>query len=104
MPGKNQQKRIEKTIAHARMVWAREQMAAATFWNAIKDADKIIEEGKAELSDEDYTALKAQVEEQRQYAHDFLVEARDKFVKAVGPENALLDVPLSNSITEDTTQ
>ena len=104
MPGKNQQKRIEKTIAHARMVFAREQMATATFWNAIKDAEKTIEESKAELSDEDYTALKNKVEEQRQYAHDFLVTARDKFVEAVGPENALLDVPLSDSITEDSAQ
>jgi hypothetical protein len=104
MPGKNQKKRLEKTIAHARMVWAREQIAAATFWNAIKDAEKTIEDSKAELSEEDYASLKAKVEEQRQYAHDFLVKARDKFVEAVGPENALLDVPLPNSITEDIIQ
>lgn len=87
-------KKIEKNLAHARMVWAREQMQAAQALEKLEEAIKQIRENAESITPEDLTVVEAKYEEQKARIEDFVLKARDKFVTKVGPENADLGLDL----------
>jgi hypothetical protein len=86
--GKNQEKRHAKRIKHARQVWAKKQIIAADFWNAIKEAEETFRANTSELSESDIAQIEVQIEAQRQKVHEYLVNAHKVFVDAVGEENS----------------
>jgi hypothetical protein len=88
MPGKNQQKRIEKRKAHARKVWAKKRLAAAAFWKALEEAEAQVFAAAGELTLEQRAEIDAKIKEQRDGIKDFLLKARDNFVAEVGDEDA----------------
>lgn len=90
--GKNQEKRIEKTVAHARMVWAREQIQAASAQKAIEEAWEQIEANRAEMDTVLFMAVEHEKDERLEEIKRFLLDARDKFIQKVGEENADLGV------------
>lgn len=86
MPGKNQTKRKNKSIQHARLVWTRKAIAAANSWSAVKDAAALIEQNREELQDVDMQLINDQVELQKHRIHEYLVAATEHLVKEVGKE------------------
>jgi ElaB/YqjD/DUF883 family membrane-anchored ribosome-binding protein len=91
MPNK---KKLEKSIAHARMVWAREQMQAAQAMEKLEKAIEQIRENAESVTPEDLAVIEAKYEEQKERIEEFVLKARDKFVTKVGPENADLGLDL----------
>lgn len=89
MPGKNQQKRIDKRIAHAKMVWARKTLAARVVWDDLAGAEATVEQFRDELTEEGYAEIKAQLTTHRTSIRDELVKARDIYVAISGDESAL---------------
>lgn len=90
--GKNQEKRIEKTIAHARMVWAREQIQAAAAMKVLDEAWAEVEANSSELDAVIMQAIEHEYESRKEEVKRFLLDARDKFVAKVGEDNADLGV------------
>lgn len=90
--GKNQEKRIEKTVAHARMVWAREQMQAAAAMNVLDEAWAEVEANSQELDAVIMQAIEHEYESRKEDVKKFLLDARDKFIAKVGKENADLGI------------
>lgn len=86
--GKNQEKRKAKSIKHARQVWAKKQISAATFWKSLNEAEAQINEHLADLSEDDQQAIQQQIHEQRLFIKEYVLKARDNFIAAVGPEVA----------------
>lgn len=80
MPGKNQTKRLNKHLEHAEMVWTRAQLAAASFAEALDEAEKTVEENRSELTTEEYTSIQDKLAEQRAFLKDELMKARDVYV------------------------
>lgn len=91
MPGKNQQKRINKSRAHARMVWEREQLHAAKAKKTIDEAMELVVSKKTELTDEQFAEIEKEVARRYADIEAFLLKARDKYVAKVGAENAYLN-------------
>ena len=90
MPGKNQQKRIEKRTAHAKMVWTRKALAARVVWDDLAGAEATVEQFRDELSDEQYQTIKTQLTEHRTSIRDALVKARDEYLAISGEEDSEL--------------
>jgi DNA-binding transcriptional MocR family regulator len=90
MPGKNQQKRIEKRIAHAKMVWTRKALAARVVWDDLAGAEATVEQFRHELTDEGYAEVKQQLTEHRTAIRDALVKARDTYLAISGEEDSEL--------------
>jgi hypothetical protein len=88
MPGKNQTKRQNKNIAHAKLVWTRKALGAANAWAGIKDAISIITEHSGELTEEDMLLIQAQVDIQKTNIADTLAAATDELYKKVGDDVA----------------
>ena len=86
--GKNQQKRIEKSIAHARMVWVREQMRVAKAVALVDEAYVMVQERRDELTDEQFELIEAEVSRRKAELEEYLFKARNNFVNKVGAENA----------------
>jgi len=84
MPGKNQQKRIDKRKKHAVVVWAKKQLTAATAMTLLTDALADFEDNKSELTDEQVAEISAKAAEQIREIERFVMLARDNFVNEVG--------------------
>lgn len=83
-------KKKEKEIAHARMVWEREQIQAATAMERLVVAASTLEQYSEELTDEQFNDALAHVEGRKKDIEAFLMAARDKYVRKMGELN--LDV------------
>jgi hypothetical protein len=73
-------KKKAKNVAHATMVWEREQLQAATAAEQLTKALAAVEHYKDELTESEINSVYAKVEAQRGEIKDFLVRARDKYV------------------------
>jgi hypothetical protein len=98
MPGKNQTKRKNKNIQHAKFVWTRKAVGAANAWAGIKEALTLIEEHKGELEQADLDLIHAHAEEQRTNIRDTLVGATEVLYSQIGKEDA--DVHIAGFLPE----
>lgn len=74
------EKKKSKDVAHAVMVWEREQLQAATAAEQLTKALAAVEFYKEELTESEINSIYAKVEAQRGEIKDFLVNARNKYV------------------------
>jgi hypothetical protein len=98
MPGKNQTKRKNKNIQHAKFVWTRKAIGAANAWAGIKEALALIQEHRGELEEKDLDLILAHAEEQRTNIHDTLVGAAEVLYSQIGKEAA--DVHIAGFLPE----
>lgn len=84
MPGKNQQKRIDKRKKHAVAVWVKKQLTAATAMTLLTDALADFEDNQAELTADQITEISAKAAAQIREIERFVMLARDNFVNEVG--------------------
>lgn len=73
-------KKKAKNLAHATMVWEREQLQAATASERINKAIAAVEFYKEELTESEINSVYAKAEAQRGEIRDFLLAARNKYV------------------------
>jgi hypothetical protein len=73
------EKKKNKRLAHANMVWERAQLKAATVAEQIDKAIATVEQYKDELSEEQIEQIKSQVEVQQNEIKYFLLKERDKY-------------------------
>lgn len=92
MPGKNQTKRQNKNISHAKFVWTRKAVGAANAWAAIKEALALIEENKGELQSHDLDLIYTHADKQREGIHDVLTAATEELYRKIGKETADLHI------------
>lgn len=98
MPGKNQTKRQNKNISHAKFVWTRKAVGAANAWAAIKQALALIEENKGELQPHDLDLIHTHADKQRVEIHEVLVAATQELYKKIGKDAA--DLHIANFLPE----
>lgn len=72
-------KKRDKRLAHANMVWERSQLKAAIAAEQIDKAVAAIEQYKEELTEQQINDIKAQVEVQRKEIENFLLKERNKY-------------------------
>ena len=72
-------KKKDKRLAHANMVWERSQLKAAIAAEQIDKAVAAVEQYKEELSEEQFEAIKLQVENQKKQIEAYLIAERDKY-------------------------
>lgn len=80
MAGKNQQKRIDKRVSHAEMVWEREQLQAALAKNSLDEAMVIIRENSDELDAEKMALVEKEAARRYKELEEFILAARDKYL------------------------
>jgi hypothetical protein len=73
-------KKKAKTIAHATMVWEREQLQAATAAEQLTKAVAAVEQYKDELTQAQIDDVHKHVEERQADLKEFLTKARNKYV------------------------
>ena len=74
----------EKTLAETK--WEQVQMDCAKAWANLDIAVEMVEENKKDLTDEQYTAVKAQIDVQQKMIQDTLLEGKAEYLKAVNNE------------------
>jgi len=74
-------KKRNKSLAHAEMVFQREQLKAAMMQEQLDKAWAIVEQNKTELSDEDYAEIMKQLDTRRSDIKEFLLNATNKYAK-----------------------
>lgn len=74
-------KKKEKNIEHATNVWEREQLQAAALLAEIEKAAVIIDGHRNELTDQAYLEVAEHIDQRRADVAEFLLKARDKYVK-----------------------
>jgi Spy/CpxP family protein refolding chaperone len=72
-------KKKDKRLAHANMVWERSQLKAAIAAEQIDKAVAAVEQYKEELSEEQFEAIKLQVENQKKQIEAYLIAERNKY-------------------------
>jgi hypothetical protein len=72
-------KKKDKRLAHANMVWERSQLKAAIAAEQIDKAIAAVEQYKDELNEEQLEAIKVQVENQKKQIEAYLISERDKY-------------------------
>jgi hypothetical protein len=72
-------KKKDKRLAHANMVWERSQLKAAMAAEQIDKAVAAVEQYRDELTEQQITDIKAQVELQKKEIESFLIKERDKY-------------------------
>ena len=72
-------KKKDKRLAHANMVWERSQLKAAIAAEQIDKAVAAVEQYKEELSEEQFEAVKLQVENQKKQIEAYLIAERNKY-------------------------
>lgn len=70
-----------KTFAETK--WEQVQMDCAKAWANLDIAVEMIEENKGELSEDDYKAIKAQIDVQQELIQNTLLEGKAEYLKAV---------------------
>lgn len=66
--------------------WEQVQMDCAKAWANLDIAVEMIEDNKAELTEDDYKAIKAKIDEQQKLIQDTLLEAKAEYLAAVNGE------------------
>ena len=74
-------KKVNKRLMHAEMVFQREQLKAAMMSEQLDKAMAIINQHKQELSDAEYADAQKHLEERKQEIKDFLIKATEKYAK-----------------------
>ena len=69
-----------KTLAETK--WEQVQMDCAKAWANLDIAVEMIEDNKAELTEDDYKAIKAKIDEQQKLIQDTLLEAKAEYLAA----------------------
>ena len=100
-------KKKDKRIAHAEMVWEREQIQAVLAVEKVDKSLAVIDMYKDELTDEQIDQIRLQVSTQKKEIETFLLAARDKFAKkleelnleAVIADRSGLDLSKARSLT-----
>ena len=72
-------KKKDKRLAHANMVWERSQLKAAIAAEQIDKAIAAVEQYKDELNEEQLEAIRVQVENQKKQIEAYLISERDKY-------------------------
>jgi hypothetical protein len=72
-------KKKDKRLAHANMVWERSQLKAAIAAEQIDKAVAAVEQYKEELSEEQFESIKLQVENQKKQIEAYLIAERNKY-------------------------
>jgi hypothetical protein len=72
-------KKKDKRLAHANMVWERSQLKAAIAAEQIDKAVAAVEQYKEELSKEQFEEIKLQVENQKKQIEAYLIAERNKY-------------------------
>lgn len=72
-------KKKDKRLAHANMVWERSQLKAAIAAEQIDKAIAAVEQYKDELNKEQLEAIRVQVENQKKQIEAYLISERDKY-------------------------
>jgi hypothetical protein len=80
-------KKKNKRVAHATMVWERDQLKIATAAEALTKAVAVVEQYRDELTDEQYTDVMAKFELQKEELQKFATKARDKYAKKMAELN-----------------
>ena len=80
-------KKKDKRIAHAEMVWEREQVQAAAIMEQIDKSQAVIELHKDELAEAELDAVYAALAARREDVKAFLLAARDKYVAKMDEYN-----------------
>jgi hypothetical protein len=75
----------EKTLAETK--WEQVQMDCAKAWANLDIAVEMIEENKAELTEDDYKAIKAKIDEQQELIQNTLLEGKAEYLAAVNTNN-----------------
>ena len=73
------QKKVNKRIAKAEEKFQKEQLQAATAAEQLSKAIAIVEQYRAELTDEQHADVLKKFDEQRKEIEAFLLKARDKY-------------------------
>jgi hypothetical protein len=88
MPGKNQQKRINKSRAHALMVYQRDLASVAFYTMRLKEALAIVQENAGELSEEQVQQLMEHTSTHLEELKAVAVRAEDNYINHVGEDYA----------------
>lgn len=88
MPGKNQQKRIDKGRAHALMVYQRDLASVAFYTMRLKKALDIVTENAGELSEEQVAQLKEQTAAHLDELKAVAARAEENYINHVGEDYA----------------
>jgi hypothetical protein len=73
-------KKLRKRMAHAEMVWEREQLKAAMIAEQLNKAIAAVEQYKNELTDEQITAVHEQVNIRRKELEEYVTAAKAKYL------------------------
>lgn len=78
-------KKKAKTVAHATMVWEREQLKAAVMMEQVDKALATVEQYKDELTDEQIADVLEHAKERRKDIEEYILKAKLKFVNKLAP-------------------
>lgn len=87
MPGKNQQKRLNKKTKNALLVWQRETIGAKMYYTALTEAVTEYESVKESLSSEEQAEVEANITRRFEELQSYVLASRQKFAEKVGEEN-----------------
>jgi H2-forming N5,N10-methylenetetrahydromethanopterin dehydrogenase-like enzyme len=87
-------KKAQKRLAHANMVWERDQLKAATAAEQLDKAIAAVEQYKAELTEQQISDVYNQVEVQKKEIEKFLLTSRDKYIKKLEELSGHISVPV----------
>lgn len=73
-------KKRQKRIAHAEIVFQRDQLRAATAAEQLNKAAATVEQYRGELTDAQFADVMAKMDEQKKDLEQFLLKARNKYV------------------------
>jgi len=73
-------KKLRKRMAHAEMVWEREQLKAAMIAEQLNKAIAAVEQYKDELTEEQIAAVHEQVNIRRKELEEFVSAAKSKYL------------------------
>lgn len=74
------EKKLNKRLTHARMVWEREQIKAAMVAEHLDKAIATVEQYRDELSEEQIAAVHDQVETRRKDLEEYVLKAKNKYL------------------------
>lgn len=87
MPGKNQQKRLNKKTKNALLVWQRETIGAKMYHTALTEAVTEYESVKDTLSPEERADVEQNITRRFEELQAYVLASRQKFAEKVGEEN-----------------
>jgi hypothetical protein len=90
MPGKNQQKRLNKKAKNALLVWQRETIGAKMYHNALTEAVTEYESVKETLSTDEQADIESSISQRFEELKSYVLASRHKFAEKVGEENVEL--------------